>query len=50
MNILIENITALLPDETKVCSVYVQGGVIAGIDCAPAGFTAEKRINGSGML
>ena len=50
MNILIKDILAVLPDATKVCSVYVIDGVIASVADAPAGFTPDKTISGSGKM
>ncbi|NLM83276.1 MAG: amidohydrolase [Clostridiales bacterium] len=50
MNILIENILALLPGEAKVCSVAISDGVIVAVGDAPAGFKADKIIPGGGKM
>ena len=50
MNILIRNALSILPDEVKVCSVYIKDGIIASVDKEPEGFKAEKIIDGTGRL
>lgn len=51
MNILIKTALTLLPgDEVRVCDVYISGDKIAAFDLAPAGFSADKTIDGSGRL
>ena len=50
MNILIENILAVLPDGVQTCSVYISDGVITSTSSAPAGFKPDKTINGSGKM
>ena len=50
MNILIKDITAVLPDGVKCVTVYISGGIIASIDAAPDGFKPDKTISGSGRL
>lgn len=50
MDTLIKDILAVLPDGVRTCSVYVRGGLIAGIDEKPDGFMPEKTIDGSGRL
>ena len=51
MNILIKNALVLLPEDCeKICDIYIADDKIAAIDAAPAGFTAEKTIDGSGRL
>ena len=54
MNILIKNITALLPDgeglKAKVCDICISGDRIVSVDSAPENFIAQKVINGSGKM
>lgn len=50
MRTLIKNILAILPDKTATCSIYIENGVIAGIDEAPEGFVPDHVINGEGKL
>lgn len=50
MKLLIRDILAVLPEDSKVCSVYIENGVITGIDAAPEGFCADKTIYGSGKM
>lgn len=50
MNILIRDITAILPDGVRVVSVYIVGDTIASVDKAPVGFVPDKTISGSGKL
>ena len=50
MNILINDILAVLPDGAKTVSVYISDGLISGIGTAPEGFKADKTISGSGKL
>ena len=50
MNILIQDILAVLPDGPRVCSIFLQNGLIASINTPPANFTADKTISGSGRL
>ena len=54
MNILIKNITALLPDgaglKAKACDICISGDRIVSVDSAPENFIAQKVINGSGKM
>jgi 5-methylthioadenosine/S-adenosylhomocysteine deaminase len=62
MNILIKDISAVLPDGLATCSVYVQDSKIASVatasptttppdaPAAPEWFTIDKTINGKGKL
>jgi len=50
MNILIENVLAVLPDGPAKCSVYILDGRIASVSAAPDGFVADKTISGSGKM
>ena len=55
MGIAIKNILAVLPGadgtpETRVVSVYIADGIIAGIGDEPIGFAADKTIEGAGKL
>ena len=50
MGILIKDILAVLPDGAKVCSVYIDGGVIVSISSEPEGFKADKVIYGAGKM
>ena len=57
MNIAIKNILAILPGENgsaparvETTDIYVSGKDIAGIGEAPAGFVAEKTIDGTDRL
>ncbi|MBQ2751042.1 MAG: N-ethylammeline chlorohydrolase, partial [Oscillospiraceae bacterium] len=54
MNILIKNITALLPDgegiKAKICDICISGDRIVSVDSAPENFIAQKVINGSGKM
>lgn len=54
MNILIKNITALLPDgegsKAKVCDICISGDRIVSVDSTPENFIAQKVINGSGKM
>ncbi|MCF0120867.1 MAG: amidohydrolase [Oscillospiraceae bacterium] len=50
MDILIKNILAVLPDRTEVTDVCISGGRIAAIGDIPAGFKAEKTIDGTGKM
>lgn len=50
MKLLIRDILAVLPEGSKVCSVYIENGIITGIDAVPEGFCADKTIYGSGKM
>lgn len=55
MGILIKNIKSVLPDAREIyvvrqCSVYIQNGIIAGIDNEPDGFQPDTVIDGKGKL
>jgi len=50
MNILINNILALLPGGVDTCSVYVSDGVIASVSVAPEGFKPDKTYHGAGKM
>jgi len=50
MNILIKDITALLPDGVKTCSVYVSNGEIKSVTTEPEGFITDKTIFGNGKM
>lgn len=54
MGIVLENILAILPegekDVVKETGIYIEDGRIVGIGEAPAGFTAEKIIDGKDKL
>lgn len=50
MNIVIKNVTALLPNGQDSHTVYIKGQEIAGIDKEPEGFKAELTIEGEGKL
>ena len=50
MNVLIKDILAVLPGGAEVCSVYVCDGAIVSTSLEPAGFKADKTINGAGKL
>lgn len=50
MKVCIRDILAVLPDGAKVCSVYIDDGIIAAIDTVPQGFKADKTILGSGKM
>lgn len=50
MKILIRDILAILPEASRVCSVYIEGGVIKSVDAAPPGFVPDKTIMGSGKM
>ena len=45
MNILIKNITALLPDgeglKAKICDICISGDRIVSVDSAPENFIAQ---------
>ncbi|MCR5303229.1 MAG: amidohydrolase [Lachnospiraceae bacterium] len=48
---MLKGIKALLPgNEIKVCDIYIDGSRIAGIDKAPAGFEADRVIDGKDRL
>ena len=50
MNILIEDILAVLPGGVEICTVYISDGLIASVSAAPDGFIADKVISGSGKM
>ncbi len=50
MSILIKGALAILPEESRVCDVYIDGDTIAAIDEAPSGFVPERVIDGAGRL
>lgn len=50
MKILIRDILAILPEGPKVTTVYIENGVIAALDTAPAGFVPNRTILGSGRI
>lgn len=50
MNLLIQNILAVLPDGERVADVCVSGDRIASVDSIPQGFVPDRTINGSGRL
>jgi len=50
MNILINDILAVLPEGAQTCSVYISDGKIASLTEQPAGFKADKMISGAGKL
>lgn len=50
MKLLIRDILAVLPEAAKVCSVYIENGIITGVDAMPEGFRADKTIYGSGKM
>ncbi len=50
MKTLIKNALTILPEETKVCDIYIDGDTIAAIDNAPAGFVPGRVIDGTGRL
>ena len=50
MNILINDILAVLPGGAETCSVYIADGEIASTSSAPEGFKADKTINGVGKM
>ena len=54
MNILLKNMLVLLPegdrDVIKQTDVYISGNRIAAVGEAPAGFKAEKKIDGTNKL
>ncbi len=51
MGILIKNVTAVLPDGVeKGVSICIEGDKIAAVGAVPAGFAAERVIDGAGKL
>ena len=50
LNILIENILAVLPGGAETCCVYISDGLISSVSSAPDGFVADKTINGAGKM
>lgn len=51
MNLLIKSALALLPEDcVKTVDVYITDDKISGINSAPAGFSADKTIDGAGRL
>lgn len=50
MRIEIRNPLAILPEETKNSSVYIDGDSICAIGTAPEGFVPERVIDGEGKL
>ena len=44
MNILIKDILAVLPDGSKLCSVYVSDGKITGVETAPGGLSIIRPL------
>lgn len=50
MRTLIKDVLAILPDKTAVCSIYIDGDTIIAIDELPAGFVADRVIDGRGKL
>ncbi len=50
MQILIKNILAILPEETKITDIYIKDNEIISTDKAPENFTADEIINGAGKL
>lgn len=51
MSILIQNVPGIFPDcSLRGCDVYIQAGLIAGIDAPPQNFKAERVVDGAGKL
>jgi len=50
MGILIKDILAILPDESRKCDIYLENQRISAIDSEPEGFICQRTIDGSGCL
>jgi len=50
LNVLIRDILAVLPGGAEVCAVYINGGNIVSTSSEPAGFKADKVIDGAGKM
>lgn len=50
MNILIQDILAILPGGPETCSVTVQDGIITSVSAVPEGFVPDKTISGKGRM
>ena len=50
MGILISNILTLLPDDAKICNIFIDGDRISGINNKPENFVCDRTINGEGRM